>query len=51
VDLNLQFGLGLTSPHHAAMNGGAVIANGMVFVPYGGQNEPSGGIIAYHIDQ
>jgi outer membrane protein assembly factor BamB len=51
MDLNLQFGLGLTSPHHAAMNAGAVIANGMVFVPYGGQNEPSGGIIAYRIDQ
>jgi len=33
------------------MNAGTVIANGMVFVPYGGQNEPSGGIIAYRIDQ
>jgi len=28
------------------MNAGAVIADGMVFVPYGGQNEPSGGIMA-----
>jgi outer membrane protein assembly factor BamB len=51
VDLNQQFGLGLTSPHHAGMNAGTVIADGMVFVPYGGQNEPSGGIIAYRIDQ
>jgi len=51
MDLNRQFGLGLTSPNHAAMNAGTVIANGMVFVPYGGQNEPSGGIIAYRIDQ
>lgn len=48
-DLNQEFGLGLTSPHHAGMNAGAVIADGMVFVPYGGQNEPSGGMIAYRV--
>jgi outer membrane protein assembly factor BamB len=47
LDLNQRFGLGLTSPLHAPMNGGIVIADGMVFVPYGGQNEPSGGMIAY----
>lgn len=29
------------------MNAGAVIADGLVFLLYGGQNEPSGGIIAY----
>ena len=49
MDLNEELGLGLTSPQHAGMNAGAVIADGMVFVPYGGQNEPSGGMIAYHV--
>ena len=50
-DLNQEFGLGLTSPHHAGMNAGAVLADGMVFVPYGGQNEPSGGMIAYRVSR
>jgi outer membrane protein assembly factor BamB len=49
VDLNQVFGLGLTSPEHASMNAGTVIANGMVYVPYGGQNNPSGGMIAYRV--
>ncbi len=49
-DLNQVFNLGLGKPHHAAMNGGAVVADGMVYVPYGGQNNPSGGIIAYEIN-
>jgi len=48
-DLNQVLGLGLTSPHHASMNGGTVIADGMLFVPYGAQNNPSGGIIAYRL--
>jgi outer membrane protein assembly factor BamB len=47
LDLNAHFGLGLTSPEHASMNGGTVIADGMLYVPYGAQNNPSGGIIAY----
>ncbi len=49
-DLDGVFDLGLGKPHHAAMNGGSVIANGMVYVPSGGQNDPSGGIIAYEIN-
>jgi len=49
LDLNSYFGLGLTSAEHASMNGGAVIANGMVYVPYGAQNNPSGGMIAYRL--
>ena len=49
VDLNAHFGLGLGKPHHAAMNAGVLISGGMVYVPYGGQNEPSGGIIAYEL--
>lgn len=49
-DLNDVFDLGLGKPHHASMNGGTVIANGMVFVPYGAQNNPSGGIYAYEIN-
>ena len=47
LDLNGYFSLGLGKPHHAAMNGGSMISNGMVYVPYGGQNNPSGGMIAY----
>jgi hypothetical protein len=31
------------------MNAGALISDGMVYVPYGGQNEPSGGILAYEL--
>jgi outer membrane protein assembly factor BamB len=49
LDLNAHYGLGLGKPHHAPMNGGALISDGMVYVPYGGQNEPSGGIIAYEV--
>jgi outer membrane protein assembly factor BamB len=47
LDLNAHFGLGLTSPMHASMNAGTVISNGMLYVPYGAQNNPSGGLIAY----
>jgi outer membrane protein assembly factor BamB len=50
VDLNQHFGLGLGKPHHASMNAGTIIANGMLYVPYGAQNNPSGGIIAYEIN-
>ncbi len=49
LDLNEALGLGLPRPHHAGMNGGTIISNGMVYVPYGGQNNPSGGIIAYRL--
>jgi len=49
VDLNEHFNLGLNKPHHASMNGGTAISDGMLFVPYGAQNNPSGGMIAYHI--
>jgi hypothetical protein len=49
-DLNEVFDLGLGKPHHASMNGGTVIADGMVFVPYGAQNNPSGGVIAYEVN-
>jgi outer membrane protein assembly factor BamB len=49
LDLNARFNLGLGKPHHAAMNAGTLISNGMVYVPYGGQNNPSGGIIAYKL--
>ncbi|PRC93420.1 PQQ-binding-like beta-propeller repeat protein [Solimicrobium silvestre] len=48
-DLNALFNLGLGKPHHASMNGGTLISNGMVFVPYGAQNNPSGGMIAYRL--
>jgi outer membrane protein assembly factor BamB len=49
MDLNKVLSLGLTGPHHAGMNAGVVIANGMAYVPYGGQNNPSGGLIAYRL--
>jgi outer membrane protein assembly factor BamB len=49
-DLNDVFDLGLGKAHHGSMNGGTVIANGMVYVPYGAQNDPSGGIFAYQIN-
>lgn len=49
-DLNEIYDLGLAKPHHASMNGGAVIANGKVYVPYGAQNNPSGGIITYEVN-
>jgi hypothetical protein len=50
-DLNALFGLGLGKPHHASMNGGALISQGMVYVPYGAQNDPSGGLIAYELNR
>ena len=50
-DLNEVFDLGLGKPQHASMNGGTIIADGMVFVPFGAQNEPSGGVYAYEINQ
>ena len=46
-DLNAVFNLGLGKTHHAPMNAGTVISDGMVYVPSGGQNNPSGGITAY----
>jgi len=49
ADLNQLFNLGLNKPHHASMNGGSVISDGMVYVPYGAQNNPSGGMIAYRV--
>ncbi|WP_230969762.1 outer membrane protein assembly factor BamB family protein [Nitrogeniibacter aestuarii] len=49
LDLNQEFPLGLGKPHHASMNAGTVISNGMVYVPYGAQNNPSGGMLAYKI--
>ena len=49
-DLNEVFGLGLGKAHHASMNSGTVIANGKVYVAYGAQNDPSGGIFAYEIN-
>jgi len=32
------------------MNSGTLISKGMVYVPYGTQNHPSGGIIAYEVN-
>ncbi|MCP4246579.1 MAG: PQQ-binding-like beta-propeller repeat protein [bacterium] len=49
-DLNDVFNLGLGKAHHASMNGGTVIANDRVYVPFGAQNDPSGGIFAYEIN-
>jgi outer membrane protein assembly factor BamB len=49
-DLNEVFDLGLGKPHHASMNGGTVIANGRLYIAYGAQNDPSGGIFAYEIN-
>ena len=49
LDLNVAFNLGLGKPQHASMNAGTLISDGMVYVPYGGQNNPSGGIIAYKL--
>ena len=49
-DLDQVFGLGLGTPHHASMNGGTVIADGRLYVPFGAQNDPSGGIRAYEIN-
>jgi outer membrane protein assembly factor BamB len=50
-DLNALFSLGLGKPQHASMNSGTLISDGMVFAPYGGQNEPSGGIYAYELNR
>jgi outer membrane protein assembly factor BamB len=50
VDLNAEFNLSLGKPHHASMNGGSIISKGMVYVPYGAQNNPSGGLIAYELN-
>lgn len=50
VDLNNLFDLGLGKPQHASMNGGTIISRGMVYVPYGAQNNSSGGVIAYAIN-
>ena len=33
------------------MNGGTIISHGMVYVPYGAQNNPSGGVIAYALNR
>jgi outer membrane protein assembly factor BamB len=49
-DLNELFALGLGKPHHAGMNSGTLIKKGMVYAPYGTQNHPSGGIIAYEVN-
>jgi len=49
-DLNDVFDLGLGKPQHASMNGGAVIADGKVVVPYGAQNNPSGGLYVYKVN-
>jgi polyvinyl alcohol dehydrogenase (cytochrome) len=49
LDLNQRFNLGLGKAHHASMNAGTLIADGMVYVPYGSQNNPSGGILAYRV--
>ncbi|HAT31298.1 MAG TPA: hypothetical protein DCW29_10740 [Janthinobacterium sp.] len=48
-DLNVVFNLGLSKPHHAGMNAGTLISDGMVYVPYGAQNNPSGGMLAYRL--
>jgi len=50
IDLNVAFNLGLGKPHHASMNSGTIISRGMVYVPYGAQNNPSGGLIAYSLN-
>jgi outer membrane protein assembly factor BamB len=50
VDLNVYFDLGLLKPHHASMNGGTLVSKGMIYMPYGAQNHPSGGIIAYEVN-
>lgn len=50
-DLNDMFDLGLGKPHHASMNGGTIIADDMIYVPFGAQNTPSGGIYAYEVNR
>ena len=51
LDLNATMNLGLGKPHHASMNTGVLISDGMVYTGYGAQNNPSGGMIAYKIDK
>jgi len=51
TDLNAALNLGLDKPHHGGMNTGVLISDGMVFTGYGLQNNPSGGIIAYKLDE
>lgn len=48
-DLNVIFNLGLNKSHHASMNAGSLISDGMLYVPYGAQNNPSGGMLAYRL--
>jgi len=50
LDLNATMNQGLGKPHHASMNTGVLISDGMVYTGYGAQNNPSGGMIAYKID-
>ena len=50
LDLNATMNLGLGKPHHASMNTGVLISDGMVYTGYGAQNNPSGGMVAYKID-
>ena len=50
LDLNQEFDLGLGKPHHVSMNAGTIISDGMVYVGYGAQNNPSGGVIAYELN-
>ena len=50
-DLNAVHNLGLGKPQHASMNSGTIISRKMVYVPYGGQNESSGGIYAYELNR
>ena len=49
-DLNEVLDLGLGKPHHASANGGTIIADGKLYVPFGAQNNPSGGVYAYEIN-
>jgi outer membrane protein assembly factor BamB len=51
LDLDQVFELGLGKPHHASMNAGTIISDGMVYVGYGAQNNPSGGMIAYELNR
>lgn len=50
-DLNEEFDLGIGKPHHASMNAGAVIARGRVYAAFGAQNNPSGGVYVYEVNQ
>ena len=49
-DVRDLLSLGAGKPHHLALNTGVLVSDGMVFTGYGGQNNPSGGIIAWEID-